>query len=341
MPVKIVEHDISAFLANEFRKIRNSFNMTVGDERKLPSDWPGQQTLQDLTQMAVPLFIFAATVCRFISDRRWNPQTRLRNVLDHGNQSHGSQLDQTYGPILRSQITEVPKADREEIIKSFRAIVGSIVTLASPLSVTALSRLLDVSPDAVDERLDALHSVLSIPLRRTLPVRLLHLSFRDYLVAEKSEFWVDEGLTHRSLAKHCLRLMRGALHENICGLSLPGMRQSTVDSAGLEERIPPELQYACMSWVHHQTKVNFEVNDSHEIYDFLTTHFLHWVEALSLMGRAGKGLDSIRLLVDWLAVSFFHSINSGPPLTVVRTKQIRGCSIFWPMQFGSFRPISP
>ncbi|KAH7190147.1 hypothetical protein DER44DRAFT_118087 [Fusarium oxysporum] len=309
MPIQIVEHDISAFLAHEFRKIRDSFNMTVGDERKLPSDWPGQQTLQDLTQMAVPLFIFAATVCRFISDRRWNPKTQLRKVLDQRNKSHGSQLDQTYGPILRSQTTEIPEADREEIMKDFREIVGSIVTLASPLSVTALSQLLDVSPDVVDERLDALHSVLSIPLTRTLPVRLLHLSFRDYLVTEKSEFSVDERLTHRNLAKHCLRLMRGALRENICGLSFPGMRRSAVHDAQLEEGIPSELQYACMYWVHHQTKVDFESSDSQEAYDFLTTHFLHWVEALSLMGRAWECLDSIRSLVDWLEASLFHSLK--------------------------------
>ncbi|PNP76224.1 hypothetical protein FNYG_10433 [Fusarium nygamai] len=310
IPAQIVKHDIFAFLDDEFRKIRYDFNMTVGDERMLPSDWPGHQMLQDLTRMAVPLFIFAATVCRFISDRRWIPQTQLRKVLNRGNQSHGSHLDQTYGPVLRSQIADVSKDDREQIIKSFRAIVGSIVTFASPLSVTSLSRLLNVSPDVVDERLDALHSVLSIPLKRTVPVRLLHLSFRDYLVTEKSEFWVDERLTHRNLAKHCLRLMRGALRENICGLSFPGMRRSVADGAQLEKHIPPELQYACMHWVYHQMRINFEPNDAQDVYEFLTTHFLHWMETLSLMGRAGEGLDSIRSLMDRIEVSFLHRLKS-------------------------------
>ncbi|RKK90937.1 hypothetical protein BFJ68_g16337 [Fusarium oxysporum] len=305
IPAQIVEHDIFVFLDDEFKKIRRDFNMTVGDERKLPSDWPGRPTVQSLAQMAVPLFIFAATVCRFVGDsRRRNPRTRLQTVLDQGRRSHGSQLEQTYTPILRSQIIELPKEEREEVINDFKVIVGSIVTLASPLSVTALSRLIDILPDIVDERLDALHSVLNIPLERTMPVRLLHLSFRDYLVnpenKETLEFWVDEKLAHRRLAKHCLRLMRGALRENICGLSFPGIRRSAVDDIKLEKCIPLELQYACMHWVHHHTKVDFEPTDSHEIYDFLTTHFLHWVEALSLMGRAGEGLDSIRSLVDWL-----------------------------------------
>jgi hypothetical protein len=65
-----------------------------------------------------------------------------------------------------------------------------------------------------------------------------------------------------------------------------------------------------MYWVYHQTQVNFKLNDSHKIYVFLKRHLLHWVETLSLMGRARGGLDSIRSLVDWLQVSFFRSLKS-------------------------------
>ncbi|EXK25312.1 hypothetical protein FOMG_18009 [Fusarium oxysporum f. sp. melonis 26406] len=305
IPAQIVEHDIIVFLNDEFKKIRHDFNMPVGDERKLPPDWPGRPTVQSLAQMAVPLFIFAATVCRFVGDsRRRNPRTRLQTVLNHGNRNQGSQLEQTYTPILRSQITELRKEEREEVIKDFKVIVGSIVTLASPLSVTALSRLIGVLPEVVDERLDALHSVLSIPPERTMPVRLLHLSFRDYLVdpgnREMVEFWVDEKLAHQNLAKHCLRAMRSALHENICSLSFPGTRRSTADRSALEERIPPQLQYACLNWAYHHMEGVRESNDNDEVDDFLTAHFLHWVESLSLMGRVKECLDSLRSLARWL-----------------------------------------
>uniref|UniRef100_A0A0D2YD06 NACHT domain-containing protein n=1 Tax=Fusarium oxysporum (strain Fo5176) TaxID=660025 RepID=A0A0D2YD06_FUSOF len=70
IPAQIVEHDIVVFLNDEFKKIRHDFNMTVGDERKLPSDWPGRPAVERLAQMAIPLFIFAATVCRFVGDRK-------------------------------------------------------------------------------------------------------------------------------------------------------------------------------------------------------------------------------------------------------------------------------
>ncbi|KAI7761130.1 hypothetical protein LZL87_014344 [Fusarium oxysporum] len=318
IPPPIVEHDIIVFLNDEFKKIRDDFNRTVCDERKLPSDWPGRTTIQSLAQMAVPLFIFAATVCRFVGDsQRRNPQTRLKTVLDQGRRSHGTQLEQTYAPILRSQIIGLPREEGEEVIKDFKVVVGSIITLANPLSVAALSRLIDIPPDTADERLDALHSVLSIPLERTVPVRLLHLSFRDYLVdsenKERNEFWVDKKLAHRSLAENCLRVMRSGLRKNICSLSFPGMQRSAVNNRQLDERIPPELQYACMYWVYHQTKVDLQPNTMDDMYDFLKTRFLHWLEALSLIGRISESIgfiDELQSIVDadegTQVLSFLH-----------------------------------
>ncbi|PCD20317.1 hypothetical protein AU210_016184 [Fusarium oxysporum f. sp. radicis-cucumerinum] len=301
IPAQIVEHDIIVFLNDEFKKIRYDFNMTVGDERKLPPDWPGRPTVQSLAQMAVPLFIFAATVCRFVGDRkRDSPPIQLRKVLDYESKGHISQLDRTYGPVLHSLITDIAENDKTQIVKDFKIIVGSIVMLANPLSVWALSQLLEVDPDVVDSRLDTLHSVLSIPPTRKAPVRLLHLSFRDYLLANESEFHVDEVYTHQTLVKHCLRVMRGGLRENICSLSFPGTRRPTIGNSELDEHIPPQLQYACLNWAYHHMEGGPKSNDNNEVHDFLTIHFLHWMEALSLMGRVKECLDLLRSLARWL-----------------------------------------
>ncbi|KAH6988788.1 hypothetical protein BKA56DRAFT_512722, partial [Ilyonectria sp. MPI-CAGE-AT-0026] len=305
IPQSIIEHDISVFLRHEFAKIRNNFNDLAEEELKLPVHWPGEPNLRKLTMAAAPLFIFAATLCRFINDScLGSPDELLQRVIHLTGNGHASKLGMTYSPVLEQQVINRSGRERCDVIESFRLIVGTIVTLASPLSMRALAVLLDVHIEKVTTRLKILHSVLEVPGTLNSPVRLLHLSFRDYLVnpenRETLDFWVDEKLAHRNLAKHCLRLMRGSLRENICGLSFPGMRRSAVDSLQLEEQIPPELQYACMYWVHHQTEVDVEPNDSQEVYDFLTTHFLRWLEALSFMGRAREGLDSLRSLVDWL-----------------------------------------
>ncbi|PNP59236.1 hypothetical protein FNYG_14987 [Fusarium nygamai] len=307
IPLPMIEHDISVFLRHEFANIRNSFNKDAVEELKLPVDWPGEASVKKLTKAAVPLFIFAATLCRFINDRYLgNPDELLQSVLNVAGSGQGSKLDMTYSPVLKQQVVNRSGSERLIIIESFRLIVGTIVTLANPLSMRALALLLDVHVSKVATRLSALHSVLDIPDALDAPVRLLHLSFRDYLVGLKEgelvEFQVDERYTHQSLAKHCLRIMRGGLRKNICGLSFPGVHRSVVDLGQLEKSIPSQLQYACMHWTYHQTEGDPELSDENEAYDFLTTHFLHWLEAMSLLGRVKECLNSLRSLARCLKV---------------------------------------
>ncbi|KAI1071381.1 hypothetical protein LB507_011693, partial [Fusarium sp. FIESC RH6] len=157
-----------------------------------------------------------------------------------------------------------------------------------------------VAPEVVDNRLDTLHSVLSIPPTRKAPVRLLHLSFRDYLVTNAREFRVDERHTHQTLAKHCLRIMRGGFRENICSLPFPGTPRCTINNSELEKHIPPQLQYACMHWAYHLMEDDPESKNNKEVYDFLKTYFVHWAETMSLLGRVKECLDSLRSLARWL-----------------------------------------
>ncbi|KAG6979752.1 Vegetative incompatibility protein HET-E-1 [Fusarium oxysporum f. sp. conglutinans] len=297
----IIELDICVFLHHEFANIRKNFNEVAEEELKLPEHWPGEARLMKLTIAASPLFIFAATICRFISDScLGSPDELLQRTLRFTDGAHTSKLGMTYSPVLEQQVISRSGRERCGIVESFRLVVGTIVTLASPLSMRALALLLDVDVNEVTTRLRMLHSVLDVPESLESPVRLLHLSFRDYLAAGESEFGVDVRLTHQNLAKHCLRVMRDALHENICGLSFPGMRRSTVDSSRLEERISPELQYACMYWVYHQIEGDSNPTESDEVHDFLTAHLLHWLEALSLLGRASECLNSLKSMADWL-----------------------------------------
>ncbi|KAI7768452.1 hypothetical protein LZL87_014310 [Fusarium oxysporum] len=308
IPHSIIEHDISVFLRHELASIRNNFNKGAVDELKLSVHWPGESNLKKLTRAAMPLFIYAATICRFVNDSYLgSPDELLQSVLHRTGNNQASKLDMTYSPVLMQQVVNRSGRERCDIIENFRLIVGTIITLASPLPMHALALLLNVHVNKVATRLRVLHSVLEVPESLDLPVRLLHLSFRDYLVdlenRETAEFWVDEIIAHRKLAEHCLRVMRGMLRENICGLSFPGMRRSAVGVRQLEEHMPLQLQYACMYWVYHQMKGEPKPNDEHEVYDFFMTHFMHWLEAMSLLGRAKECLDSLMSLTRWLEVS--------------------------------------
>lgn len=64
----------------------------------LPEDWPVDSSIQKLVSLAIPLFIFAFTICRFIAEA--DPKTRLADVLKHSRLSSSSGLERTYLPIL-------------------------------------------------------------------------------------------------------------------------------------------------------------------------------------------------------------------------------------------------
>ncbi|KAK6605138.1 vegetative incompatibility protein het-e-1 [Botrytis cinerea] len=170
IPEKIVKEDISSFLEHELAIIREDYNISVPQNRQLPADWPGHAIIQSLVGMAIPLFIFATTICRFINDRKCRqPKEQLAEVLKYEGRSQVSKLGATYLPVLNQLVYEVNLSQRRGILQDFKQVVGSIVILASPLSATSLDRLLGVPEGTVDSRTDLLHSVLNIPSRPDHP----------------------------------------------------------------------------------------------------------------------------------------------------------------------------
>ncbi|KAG7294267.1 hypothetical protein NEMBOFW57_004337 [Staphylotrichum longicolle] len=296
IPKPTVERDISAFLEHELGRIRDTYNGYALEELGLPQDWPGRDVIQTLTQMAVPLFIFAATICRFVEDAYSDPCTQLKEVLKYQTKTHDSEIDKldaTYLPVL-SQLT-VGRLDPQmkRSLTEFRDVVGPIVLLAQPLSMSSLARLLDIPLRAVSNTLNPLHSVLSIPSKADLPIRLFHLSFRDFLVdptKRAGEFWIDETKYHRILFNRCIQLMRQHLKRDICGLQLPGKLRSDVDQQLIDAALPPDAQYACRYWVYHLKESKSSIQDGDPVHIFLTSHLLHWLESLGLLGHITESI---------------------------------------------------
>lgn len=202
IPAAVTEHDITLFLKDRFAKIR--------DKRDLPLDWPGDENTQALIALSVPLFISAATVCRFIEDPKWQPTVRLVEVLE-GQAKYTTKMDKTYLPILMRLLEDQDDEESEELLRQFQDIVGVLILLATPLSINALSQILGIRTEAISHRLDFFQSVLSIPDNRDLPVKILHSSFRDFLVNTKTKFHVDKQQTHSNITSYCLTTMHGRL----------------------------------------------------------------------------------------------------------------------------------
>ncbi|KAL8313011.1 hypothetical protein RB593_007301 [Gaeumannomyces tritici] len=304
IPEVDIAKDISTFLRSELGKIREKFNKTVVGST-ISTDWPSSTNLQSLVNMAVPLFIFASTACRFIGDDKLgDPEDQLDKLLKYRKKGGRSQLHQTYLPILDQLLKDADtKDDEAAILEWFRELVGAIVLLADPLSTTSLARLLGKSQKYVGSKLARLHSALNISEDPATPVKPLHLSFHDFLVDDDTHsFWIDKQDIHKRLADRCLELLStgDTLRKDVCDLHHPGTLRSEIEPGIIDNRLPPEVQYACRYWVHHWKESRRQIRDGDRVHHFLTDRLLYWLEALGLAGRIRESFNMANCLLDML-----------------------------------------
>ena len=288
IPGEVIERDIHLFLQYRFAKIKY--------DKKISQDWPGNDVIQELVRISIPLFISAATICRYIENSKLEPKLRLAGLLKD-QAKYVSRMEKTYLPIL-TQLLNDPESDESEqqqLLEEFHDIVGVIILLEVPLSIYTLSVFLGIEADQISNRLDSLRSILSIPSDLDQPVRVLHLSFRDFLVQSTTKFHVDEPKKHKDIATFCLKIMRSHLHRDICHLTDPGVLRADIDSLDIDHYLPPELQYSCRYWIHH-VKKSPVTSAIEEARLFLQKHFLHWMEAMGLMGLVSEVVGMLDLL---------------------------------------------
>jgi NACHT domain len=292
VPREIIDDDISIYFRHELRDIELS-----------------ARVITRLTEKACGLFIWAATACRFIKNGKLVASERLSLILEGGKSERNpeKELDQIYAKILSDSVGGDYDEDEEKaVFELFRKIIGAIVILFNPLSAAALSELLTEPRSKVSQILSNLHSVLEAPENNVYPIRLLHPSLRDFLLAKErcQQLWVDEKQIHLDLTKNCLRLMSNRLKRDICGLHNPGAFMTDVGSDRVEQFLPPEVQYACIYWVQHLQKSGAQLGDDDQVHQFLREHLLHWLEAFSLMGKMSEGVLAITSLESVIPVSY-------------------------------------
>ena len=210
-------HDLSIFFRDELGKIRAEFEAEFG---KLPFDWPGDDIIDSLVHKADGLFIYAVTVCRFIrnNDMCFRRDLLKLFVTDRSNanspeieptelpsKTPTSELDEIYMQILNHSQRKVDKERKKQLSMAFKKIVGTIVILSETLSTAALAKLLAMEKERITIRLRTLRSVLNVPEDTVSPIRLLHPSFRDFLLDKKGALTNTSGWTRKKHIALCLR----------------------------------------------------------------------------------------------------------------------------------------
>jgi hypothetical protein len=286
----VVDADISLYLADELARIGKE----AGD-----MSWPPLHAIAQLVRRAGTLFVYAATVVKYIDSGCLysSLEELLAEVLAGELREAGQrwQLDQLYLQILMKASSHMGLySDAHRIV--VLEIVASLVLLQEPLPAQAIARLTN-RPRAL---VDCLESVLLKSEDGT--VRLFHPSFADFVrdperctglsfptkerIATGISFLVLPEQHHRRLAHRCLAVMNAHLKYDLCNLEKPWI--PNVEIIGLHETLDRcashELRYACRFWAVHLAQAGEpESTLLTELDTFCQRHLLHWLELLSLI----------------------------------------------------------
>ncbi|THZ56728.1 hypothetical protein D6C88_09220 [Aureobasidium pullulans] len=240
-----VDQDIRAFFKSHFDAIRIKHGA-------LPTAWPGDDIVDMLVQRAGTLFIYAATVCRFLREDERFSQERLFFVLQQDSAYRKSLLaiDDIYIKVLHRAMANGHNKDfRTKLNRWLNNIIKPVVVLLQPLSVSSLAGLLHVKTGDIAGAFKDLRSVLQVPADQHSTVRLLHPSFRDFLLDPRRcndpRFVIDERHAHYDLFVHCFQVMLARLKQYMCGLRNPGVESKHLGKEALKKYIPSHVQYAC------------------------------------------------------------------------------------------------
>jgi hypothetical protein len=288
VPAADINRDLRTFFYTELDRIR--------EEKEEDEDWPSESLVDGLVKKSGGLFIFAATAVRFISNSTLEPDECIDLILNHEYRSTSAtkEIDSIYAMVLENSILRNCHGDEKlRVVDRFKTVVGSIVTAPDTFSLESLAELLNMNLKSIRSTLRPLHSVLSVPTETNKPVQLLHPSFRDFLINSDRcppEFRVREDSSHTTLAEGCLKLLSG-LKRDICCLKVPGACIEDVNSNTVDQGLPPHMRYACRYWLYHaMTSKGDFFQDNGVVHSWLLIHFLHWLEAMSLLGLMSQSI---------------------------------------------------
>ena len=268
-----------------------------------------------LVQICDGLFIVAATALQHALGGGIDVAAeRFRSLLNatRENLTSGAAapLDRMYGVIVEEAATEdVVAIDR---LRNLQLVLASLLSARMSLSITALADLLNVHKGLLRARMTRLHAVVYIPEDDDeANLRTLHASFGDYLMTRAPlHIRIPEVLGNNNLAHACLRIIEKRLHFNI------SQSISSYESSKKPEGITLSLEYACLQWVYHISRLSQPLRSENKvgkgffqrllarpqrgshseqlseldqmISDTFSPRFLFWLELMAVLGQVRR-----------------------------------------------------
>jgi len=248
------------------------------------TSWYSTSDVDALVRLSAGLFIFAATVLKYIRDRGTvrGRQERLRKATSAVKASHAAiaPVDRIYEFIL-TEASRSDCVDDDELLAT-QNVLACILVIRASISVDALAELIRVEAEDLRECLERLHSVVYLPQdNKTSGVRTLHASFGDYLYDRaSSSLRIERPLGDGIMARGCLQVMEKCLHFNISR----SRSSYKANSLASPQTVTLSLRYACLQWIYHVASLEQPSLLDEKISKVFRPGFLFWLEVISILG---------------------------------------------------------
>jgi hypothetical protein len=218
-------------------------------------------------------------------------------------------LDELYYNIVHQAI---PKPDDEDTYESkfytdSKKVLGAILSVFEPMDIPTLASLLKLEDQKVRRVLEPLNSVIKIPDGATGKIKIIHLSFRDYITSriqkDRSDLCYEPQIQHQEIAVLILQSMQKELQFNICNLPTSHLANVNMpDFDVLVKHISGLLSYGCRFWAEHVTAIQFNSGIEQMVEELLHEKILFWLEVMSILGVTTGAISGLAKFKAWAKV---------------------------------------
>ncbi|PYH37285.1 WD40 repeat domain-containing protein [Aspergillus neoniger CBS 115656] len=187
-------------------------------------------------------------------------------------------LEDLYGYLL----DRLANLNSEIMSSCCRNVLMAAMIARDPLALSEIEILAEL-PEGEDTAEAVVQECRSFLTIRNNTVYLVHQSAQDYLQKHYRRLYnVSSATLHHQMYKRALHGLRKNLKQNIYGVSHYGI---AIEDVQIPNPDPLNcVRYACRYWVYHLVQSGCTFTDMEDILSFFNTHFLHWLEAMGLLG---------------------------------------------------------
>ncbi|KAM6476127.1 hypothetical protein HDV62DRAFT_384573 [Trichoderma sp. SZMC 28011] len=292
--LELNEHSISAAVQNYVH-----YKVDLLAQKHGYNDIIRETIEKKLVSRADNTFLWVALVCQGLNNYR---SGRVLEKLE----SYPQGLDSLYERML----DQIHKSFDDRDASLCKQVLTIVSTVYRPVTLHELHSLIRCSEEFTEdissftEIIRLCGSFLAI---RNDTIYFVHQSAKEYLTTDKVWSTISassQSHIHYTIFSQSLQLMHNTLRRDIYCLGTPGYHVDQIQLYNPDPLIA--VRYSCVYWIDHlcDGNIGHNMKDALQVGGlvdmFLRRHFLHWLEALSLLHCMSEGVLAILRLTDLL-----------------------------------------